>query len=174
VDLASLGYGIADIVATYQSGNSPTASQWFGVAGDVVGVAVPFATGIGAAIRAGNKVDGALDAAARLKANKAKAEAFEQAVGAELRATHDVAVPQITVRTEGGGKTRLDWVTKDSSGAIACVECKASATAPLTPAQRGTHPKIAQTGGVVAGKGKAGIPGGTVIPPGPVEIRRPE
>jgi len=62
IDLASLGYGIADIVTTYQSGSSPTAAQWLGVAGDVVGVAVPFATGIGAAIRAGNKIDNAIDA----------------------------------------------------------------------------------------------------------------
>ena len=53
-------------------------------------------------------------------------------------------------------------------------ECKSSDTAPLTPNQKIAFPEIEQSGGVVVGKGKAGIPGGTVIPPGTkVKVRRP-
>lgn len=108
-----------------------------------------------------------------VRANKAVGDAWSQAVGAELKATHEVAVPEVTVRTQSGARTRLDWVTKDS-GTIGCVECKASATAPLTPGQAAAHPEMARTGAVVTGKGKPGIPGGTVIPPTPVQVRPPE
>jgi len=108
-----------------------------------------------------------------VQANKAAGDAWSQAVGTELKATHEVAVPEVTVRTQSGARTRLDWVTKDS-GTIGCVECKASGTAPLTRGQAAAHPEIARTGAVVAGKGKPGIPGGTVIPPTPVQVRRPE
>lgn len=120
-----------------------------------------------------NARDAANQAAGGVQANKAAGDAWSQAVGGELKATHDVAVPEITVRTQSGVKTRLDWVTKDSAGSIGCVECKASATAPLTPNQALAHPEIGQTGAVVVGKGKPGIPGGTVIPPTPVQVRRP-
>ena len=88
-----------------------------------------------------------------VQANKAAGDAWSNAVGAELKATHEVAVPEITVRTQSGSRTRLDWVTKDSSGTIGCVECKASAAAPLTPGQAAAHPEMARTGAVVAGKG---------------------
>lgn len=104
---------------------------------------------------------------------RAAGDAWSRAVGAELQATHEVAVPEITVRTKGGVRTRLDWVTKDGAGAIGCVECKASATAPLTRNQALAHPEIAKSGGVVVGKGKPGMPGGTVIPPTTVQVRRP-
>jgi RHS repeat-associated protein len=108
-----------------------------------------------------------------VRANNARGNAWSQAVGADLKATHEVAVPEITVRTQSGARTRLDWVTKDS-GTIGCVECKASATAPLTPGQTAAHPEIAQTGATVVGKGKPGIPGGTVISPTEVQVRRPQ
>ena len=107
-----------------------------------------------------------------VQANNAAGNEWSRAVGAELKATHEVAVPEITVRTQSGAKTRLDWVTKDS-GTIGCVECKASATARLTPGQTAAHPEIAQTGATVVGKGKPGVPGGTVIPPTQVQVRRP-
>lgn len=57
---------------------------------------------------------------------------------------------------------------------ISCVECKASDTAPLTKAQKKAIPEIIESGGVVVGKGKPGVPGGTIIPPGTqVIIKRP-
>ena len=139
--------------------------------------------GIGVALTVGVSVTGLVaqsgpvllevPAAGGVQANKAAGDAWSQEVGAELRATHEVAVPEITVRTQSGTRTRLDWVTKDSAGTIGCVECKASATAPLTPNQAVAHPEIAQSGAVVVGKGKPGIPGGTVIPPTTVQVRRP-
>lgn len=112
--------------------------------------------------------------ASGVQANRAKGSAWEEVVGTELKATHEVAVPEITVRTQSGVKTRLDWVTKDSAGTIGCVECKASATARLTRNQTAAHPEIGRSGATVVGKGKPGIPGGTVIPPTLVQIRRPE
>lgn len=123
------------------------------------------------AARAGVGVETA--AVRGVQANKAIGDAWSQAVGAELKATYEVAVPEITVRTPGGFRTRLDWVTKDGSGTIGCVECKSSATAPLTRGQRLAHPDLGQSGAVVVGKGKPGIPGGTVIPPTNVVVRRP-
>lgn len=83
---------------------------------------------------------------------------LQTATGAELKATHEVVVPEITIRTQSGIRTRLDWVAKDSAGTIGCVECKASAMAPLTTNKAVAHPEIAQSGAVVVGKGKPGIP----------------
>lgn len=116
---------------------------------------------------------GELTAGGGIQANKAAGDAWSQAVGAELKATHEVAVPEVTVKTQSGVRTRLDWVTKDAAGNIGCVECKASATAPLTPNQAVAFPEIGNTGATVVGKGKPGVPGGTVIPPTSVEIKRP-
>ncbi len=59
-----------------------------------------------------------------VQANKAAGDAWSQAVGAKLKATHEVAVPEITVKTQGNVRTRLDWVTKDASGNFGCVECE--------------------------------------------------
>jgi RHS repeat-associated protein len=108
-----------------------------------------------------------------IQANKAAGDAWSQAVGAELKATEALAVPEITLRTQSGVRTRMDWVTRSASGTIRCIECKASATAPLTRNQAAAFPEIAESGAVVVGKGKPGMPGGTVIPPTVVEVRRP-
>jgi filamentous hemagglutinin len=97
---------------------------------------------------------------------------WSRAVGAELKATHEVAVPEITVRTQSGIRTRLDWVTVHE-GKVGCIECKASPTAPFTTNQASAFPEIAETGAVVVGKGKPGMPGGTIIPPTEVDVRRP-
>jgi RHS repeat-associated protein len=119
------------------------------------------------------RISAARGTGSTIGANKAAGDAFEQAVGAELRATHEVVVPQVTIRTPSGTRTRVDFVTRDGTS-IGCVECKASATAPLTKNQTAAFPEIQQSGGVVVGAGKPGVPGGTSIPPGtPVRIRRP-
>lgn len=132
-----------------------------------LGAAIPV---IGAAATTGKLGSKAADV---LQANKAAGDAFEQAIGTELRATHEIAVPQITIKTPSGTRTRVDYVTRDGTQ-IGCVECKASATAPLTSNQASGFPEILQNGGVVVGKGKPGVPGGTVIPPGTqFIIRRP-
>jgi hypothetical protein len=46
--------------------------------------------------------------------------------------------------------------------------------APLTKNQKKAFPQIAESGAVVKGKGKPNVPGGTKIPPTPVEIARPD
>ena len=111
--------------------------------------------------------------AATLQANRARGEAWERKVEAELRASREVVEPQITIRTKSGTRTRVDFATRDGES-LRPVEAKSSATAPLTPKQATAFPEITESGGVVVGKGKPGVPGGTVIPPGTVvEIRRP-
>jgi RHS repeat-associated protein len=62
VDVGSITYDVADIYATYRTGSSPTTTQWLALGGDALGAAVPFVTGVGAAIRAGNRIDDATDA----------------------------------------------------------------------------------------------------------------
>lgn len=81
---------------------------------------------------------------------------------------------QITVKTESGVKTKIDFLTKDENGSVGCIECKASPTAPLTKNQKAPFPEIEKTGGVIVGQGKPGFPGGTVISPTKVEIIRKE
>ncbi|MBX3217240.1 MAG: RHS repeat-associated core domain-containing protein [Labilithrix sp.] len=115
--------------------------------------------------------DGGRGAAVRV--NAAKGAAFEERVGTELAKSADVVAPQVTVKTASGTRTRIDFVTKDASGTISCIECKSSATARLTENQARAFPEIAKSGATVVGKGKPGIPGGTKIPATQVQIRRP-
>lgn len=150
----------------------------FEVPGAAIGGEFSAAAADGAAVDAAGAA-GAVDtgvtstsATTTLQANRAAGDAWEQVVGQELRQTHEVVAPQVTIRTPSGVRTRVDFVTRDGTQ-IGCVECKASATAPLTPNQTAAFPEIEQVGGVVVGKGKPGIPGGTVIPPTRVQIRRP-
>ncbi len=118
-------------------------------------------------------VGGSNAAAAQLAKNKAVGDAFEDVIDKELRESHEIVAPQITIKTTSGTRTRIDYVTRDGKR-IGCVECKSSGTAPLAPNQKIAFPEIEQSGGVVVGKGKAGITGGTVIPPGTkVKVRRP-
>jgi hypothetical protein len=80
---------------------------------------------------------------------------------------------QVTVKTESGVKTKLDYVTRDPvTGEVKCVECKATQTAPLTKNQAAAFPEIEAGGGVIVGAGKPGFPGGTRVPIGPVDVRR--
>jgi hypothetical protein len=113
--------------------------------------------------------------AAQLAKNKAVGAAFEgQTVQRRIQRGRADVVEQLTVKTQSGKKSRLDIVDRDPViGTTECVECKGSATAPLTSRQRVAHPEIAKTGATVIGKGKPGFPGGTVIPPTTVKIIRP-
>jgi hypothetical protein len=80
---------------------------------------------------------------------------------------------QVTGVTESGVKVRFDFVARDpKTGAIRCIECKASDTAPLTPNQARAFPEIGLTGVTIAGAGKPVTPGGTKIPPLTVELIR--
>ena len=117
--------------------------------------------------------EGGLTAAERLAANRAAGAAFEQAVGANLEQSGLNIGQQITIETQSGVRTRLDFLTEDPlTGQIGCIECKASPTAPLTPNQTLAFPEIGQSGGTIVGAGKPGFPGGTQIPPTAVQILR--
>ena len=157
---------------------------------DSVAAVVPIVPGgVGATIKAARGADKGIDAlkaadkaedaggAAQslVQANKAKGDAFEAAEVAKIKtANPDTEVAQqLTIKTESGTKTKLDIVTRDAQGNISCIECKSSATAPLTKNQKAGFPEIEQSGGTVVGKGKPGFPGGTKIPPTKVEIVRP-
>jgi hypothetical protein len=111
---------------------------------------------------------------AQLEKNKSAGAEFEdKAYGGFSEEMHESA-QQVTIKTESGTKTRLDMIGRDSNGDIACVECKASDTAPLTRNQKQAFPELEQSGGVIVGKGKPGFPGDTVLPPTRVDILRPK
>ena len=120
----------------------------------------------------GDEVVVATGARSRVQVNKTVGDAFENAVGAELKATNEVVASQVTIKTPSGVRTRVDFVIRNGNE-IRCIECKASQTARFTRNQRSAFPEIQQSGGVVVGTGKPGVPGGSAIPPRPVEIRRP-
>ena len=109
----------------------------------------------------------------QLQINSANGAAWEDAVGASLKQGDPNTAAQVTLKTESGVRTRMDFVSKDASGNVALTEAKSSATAPLTPNQAAAHPEIARTGATVVGRGKPGYPGGTQIPPTNVQVVRP-
>jgi RHS repeat-associated protein len=111
----------------------------------------------------------------QLAKNKAQGKNFEKVVNSEMSKTQDDVVPEITVKTKSGVKTRIDLVGKDKqTGTIKLTEAKSSATAPLTKNQKVAFPEIKQSGATVVGKGKPPYVGGTKIPPTTVEIIRPK
>ncbi len=79
---------------------------------------------------------------------------------------------QVTLQTPSGVRTRVDMMGNNESG-VCIVECKSSATAPLTKNQSLAFPEIEQFGATVVGQGKPGFPGGTFIGPTKVQIVRP-
>ncbi|AZE49566.1 Colicin E3 [Pseudomonas chlororaphis] len=110
----------------------------------------------------------------QLEKNKTAGAAFEDESYSGFSEEMKESGQQVTVKTECGTRTRLDMIGRDSDGTIACAECKASETAPLTKNQKKAFPEIEKSGGVIVGKGKPGFPGGTVIPPTRVDILRPK
>lgn len=109
----------------------------------------------------------------QLEKNKAAGAAFEEEAYSGFSEEMEESGQQVTIKTESGTRTRLDMIGRDANGDIACVECKASETAPLTRNQKRAFPEIEQSGGHIMGRGKPGFPGGTQIPPTRVEILRP-
>ena len=117
----------------------------------------------------------AAEAVSQLAINRAAGAAFEQAVGSDLAESGLTIGQQVTVRTQSGVTTRLDFLTQDPlTGEIGCIECKASPTAPLTGNQSLAFPEIGQSGGTILGAGKPGFPGGMQLPPTIVQIIRRE
>ncbi|MCA6492120.1 MAG: hypothetical protein IM572_05550 [Chitinophagaceae bacterium] len=110
----------------------------------------------------------------QIRQNAAQGAAFEQQGVQALEASGNTnVVQQVTIKAGNGVRTKVDAVSFNSSGNIALTEFKSSANAPFTRNQKTAFPSIASQGGVVLGKGKPGVPGGTVIPPTNVDIVRP-
>jgi len=109
-----------------------------------------------------------------IRQNAEQGKAFEKVVGDGLKKTDTSVASQVTVKTESGVSTKIDFASKGQDGTVNLTEAKSSATAPLTKNQTAAFPEIEQTGGVVTGKGKPGFEGGTQIPPTKVKIVRPK
>ena len=109
-----------------------------------------------------------------LDRNKANGAAFEKQVVENLaKEGHTDIAQQVTIKADNGVNTRLDAISIDKTGVLTLTEAKSSSTATLTKNQTTAFPSIAQSGGIVVGKGKQGYPGGTLLPPTQVNIVRP-
>lgn len=75
------------------------------------------------------------------------------------------------VETPSGVRTILDLIINEN-GVDICIECKSSATAPLTKNQKIAFPEIKEKGAVVISNDKDGYPKGTVINPVEIKIER--
>ena len=108
---------------------------------------------------------------AKIKTNSKQGAEYEKKLKPILTKKQKGLVEQLTIKTESGTKTRVDFAGKTGTK-IKLTEAKSSSTAPLTKNQKIAYPEIAQSGGEVVGKGKSGFPGGTKIPPTKVDIMR--
>lgn len=170
--------GAATVTALAAPGAGPLVQGLIGLAGVTAPTTVPIAQDIieGATPGApGPKLPAAstLSKAEQLVVNNATGKAFEQSVKPVLESKQAGVVEQLTVKTETGVKTRVDFAGTES-GKTVLTEAKSSATAPLTPNQTKAFPEIQQTGCTVCGNGKPGYPGGTKIPPTKVNVVRPD
>jgi uncharacterized Zn-binding protein involved in type VI secretion len=110
----------------------------------------------------------------QINTNKENGEAFARKKTEEFKKRADNVENEITVKTEGGTKTRLDAIGYDKkTGEMTIQEYKASQTAPLTKNQKKGFPEIESSGAEIVGKGKGEFSGGKTIPPTKIEIIRP-
>jgi RHS repeat-associated protein len=143
--------------------------------GTVLMIAGSGGRGSNAPNTASNTANGTPVKAAQLAKNAKKGADFESKVLKNASKTQDDVVPQITVKTNSGTKTRIDVVGKDKkTGDVKLTEAKSSKTANLTKNQKKAFPEIEKSGGTVSGKGKGNFPGGTKIPPTKVDVVRPK
>jgi membrane-bound inhibitor of C-type lysozyme len=110
---------------------------------------------------------------AQLQANARQGKNFEQQIKTELQEKQSDLVEQITVKTNQGTKTRLDFVGIEGD-TVVLTEAKSSAGARLADAQRTAFPEIEKGGATVLGRWKGEFPGGTKIQPTKVDIIRPD
>lgn len=85
--------------------------------------------------------------ASTIQQNKAVGDAYATQTYRNVVGEMPDAVQEVTVKTASGTRTRLDIIGTNTNGAVTCVECKASATARLTPNQAAAFPEMAETGG---------------------------
>jgi RHS repeat-associated protein len=84
-DVGFIGWDVFDMGRSAYRGEGISGTQWLALGGDVLGAAIPFATGVGVAIRAGAKVEHAVDAG---RAAEGGVELVQRAMSrAELKAT---------------------------------------------------------------------------------------
>jgi hypothetical protein len=111
---------------------------------------------------------------AQLEVNKAAGAEFENQTATSLEQRGANLAPQITLETRSGLQTRMDFLSRGPGAEkIRCIECKASATAPVTAIQKKAFKEIAEGGATIVGAGKPGYEGGMRIPATQVEILRP-
>jgi hypothetical protein len=109
--------------------------------------------------------------ALQIAVNRLAGKAWEATAQEGLAGTGAEVFPQVTVETQSGTRYITDFVTRDpATGAIGCVECKASPTASFTPKQRVAIPEIAQSGATVVTPDVPELPRGTGIPPKAVQV----
>lgn len=109
-----------------------------------------------------------------LEENKRKGAEYEKKKFEEFKSENPNAESQITIKTDGNYRTRVDAIGRDSDGNILIQEYKSSNTAPLTTNQGHAFPQIKESGGVIVGQGKGDFTGGVKIPPGTeVKVIRP-
>jgi RHS repeat-associated protein len=111
---------------------------------------------------------------ATLEKNKITGSAFENSTFEKLNKTNENFIRELTVKTKSGTKVRLDIIGYNSEGVTCIIECKSSKTAPLTKNQSKAFPEIKNSGAIVVGKGKPGLPPGTRIPKVEVNVIRPK
>jgi RHS repeat-associated protein len=163
-DIGFIGYDLVDIGRSVYRGEGVSGTQWLALGGDVVGAAIPFATGFGAAIRTGSKVEHAIEAGrageAIITANRAAGKAAEAKVAGELVAEGKTILgSQVCCRTSEGRRV-IDHLTKDAADSVTAVEVK-SGNATRSVAQRAKDAEIAAGRGTFVGKNAraAGVEG---------------
>ncbi|OCG41485.1 hypothetical protein [Gilliamella sp. Bif1-4] len=110
----------------------------------------------------------------QVQQNNQQGKKFEESYYDEYKTDKVESAREVTIKTEGGTKIRVDMIGRDENGNITCIECKSSDTAPLTPNQKVGFPDLEKNGGTIIGDGKPGFEGGTKIPPTKIEIIKPE
>lgn len=78
----------------------------------------------------------------QIRQNDEQGKLSEDRVYQEHSADKSVPARDITVKTASGVNVRIDILSKDKQGNIACIECKSSPTAPLTPNQKIGFPEV--------------------------------
>jgi len=157
LDIAFIAYDIYDIASTTLSGKKVSSTQWAALGADVIGAAVPFASGGGAAVRATAKAKRAI----QVRRNYAKGKAAEAVAETQLKeAGFEILGRQVTVKTSQGAR-RYDFVAQQGDE-IVSVEVK-SGKGKRTKAQKAKDKEVAEKGGKYVGKraAEAGLEGRT-------------
>jgi RHS repeat-associated protein len=148
VDVVSIGYDLFDIGRSAFRGESISGIQVGALGADVLGAAIPFATGGGAALRAAAKAE---RAAAILKVNNAVGKAGEAKVAEEVIAEgQKILGSQVCCRTSLGRRVS-DHIAEDAAGNITAIEVKTGG-ATRNAVQKAKDAEIAAGRGTFVGK----------------------